>query len=169
MDGNIREYFLTKTQSFLLVIFSFLMASLLFYFRISFSDESSLDQLARRSLTPEAALSNGLPTIFEFYADWCEVCREMGPAMLSLEKNNSDKLNVVMLNVDNGRWEDLLDKYQVKGIPQMNFFDAKGKLLGKSIGLRTNEELEKLLPYLYKGKALPELVGITSKLNINYQ
>ena len=54
--------------------------------------EAPLEQLARRSLDPEVALANGRPTVFEFYASWCEACKEMAPTMLELEKQNEKKI-----------------------------------------------------------------------------
>ena len=46
--------------------------------------------------------------MIEFYADWCQVCREMAPAMLQLEQKQANRLDVVMVNVDNPRWQDLV-------------------------------------------------------------
>tara|TARA_Y100001968_G_C19323376_1_gene700446 strand:- start:256 stop:825 length:570 start_codon:yes stop_codon:yes gene_type:complete len=137
--------FLNKTQQLFLVIFALVLAIGLFLFRINLSNQKPLEQIARKSLTPEVALVNGKPTIFEFYADWCEACKEMSPAIVSLEKQYSKDIDFVLLNVDNPTWEDLIQIYNVKGIPQINFFGQDGLLLGQLTGLRTKEELSNII------------------------
>jgi len=58
-----------------------------------------LDQLAKNSLLPEQALTNGRPTVLEFYADWCEACKQMAPDMFEAEKISSNQIDIVLLNV----------------------------------------------------------------------
>ena len=88
---------LGKEQRVFLLFIGLFLAVLLFFLREGFDTQSPLDQLARRSMEPEAALSNGRPTVFEFYADWCEACKEMAPSMLSLEKKSINKVDIVLL------------------------------------------------------------------------
>ena len=109
-----------------------------------------MDQLARRSLPPEVALANGKPTIFEFYADWCEVCQNMAPTMLELERTLDDKVDIVLLNVDNQMWSSLIEKYEVNGIPQFNFFNQSGELKGKSIGFLNSQKIMSISHYLLR-------------------
>ena len=114
-----------------------------------------------------SALADGRPTLVEFYADWCEACRAMAPAMEAIEQKRRGALDVVLLNVDNPRWQPQLERYAVNGIPQLEFFDANGHSVGRSIGARRPEELEALTTALVAGKPLPELVGVgaTSSLS----
>ncbi|KAJ0040599.1 hypothetical protein Pint_28175 [Pistacia integerrima] len=46
----------------------------------------SLKDLTAIALPYEEALSNGKPTVLEFYADWCEVCRELAPEVYKVEQ-----------------------------------------------------------------------------------
>ncbi len=159
MDVNSSSTSLGKNQRFVLVLFGLGIAVLLLFLRGEVSPGTPLDQLARKSIAPEAALSNGKPTLLEFYADWCEVCREMAPSMLELESKIGDQIDFVLLNVDNDSWQDLIYLYGVNGIPQINLFDRNGKSVGKSIGLRSQLELEELANYILTGEEIPRIPG----------
>ncbi len=155
---------LSSFQRILVLIFAIGLAGVLFVLRAGFNSRQTLSELARRSLEPEVALANNKPTILEFYADWCEVCQEMAPAIISAEKLNREKLDIVLLNVDNPKWLDLISLYSVNGIPQMNFFDQFGELQGKSIGLRNLDEIMLISDSLITNNQLPEFIGMNREL-----
>ncbi len=160
MTNTSKKDLLTQLQKGILVLIAIAMAIFLLLFRLGNSGSKPLDELARNSLSPEIALANKKPTIFEFYADWCEVCQEMAPSMLSVEKLNGHKLDIVLLNVDNQEWQDLLSIYRVNGIPQMNFFDASGKLRGTSLGFRSFEEIMEITNALITNQDISNLQGV---------
>ena len=153
---------LGTAQRWVLVLVAVALAIGLVMLRGGIQSESPMEQLARRSLDPQTALSNGRPTLIEFYADWCQVCREMAPAMLELEQGSRERLDVVLVNVDNPRWQDLVDRYDVNGIPQLNLFNAEGEPRGRSLGLRSSEELQILSAALLENQPLPALPGVGS-------
>tara|TARA_Y100001968_G_scaffold211872_1_gene194997 strand:- start:99 stop:668 length:570 start_codon:yes stop_codon:yes gene_type:complete len=150
---------------FLVFLTLFLVVSLLF-FQIGYKSSSMLDKLAKNSLEPEIALSNGKPTVFEFYADWCEACKEMAPDMVEAESLNSNGLDIVLLNVDNSRWVDLIDKYNVNGIPQLTFFDYEGELRGFSLGVRKYSELNEIFQALINDSELPSFTKLSNSSNL---
>lgn len=94
----------------------------------------SLKDLSASALPYEEALSNGKPTVVEFYADWCEVCRELAPDIYGVEQKYRDRVNFVMLNVDNTKWEQELDEFGVEGIPHFAFLDKDGNEEGNVVG-----------------------------------
>nr|AFK38272.1 unknown [Lotus japonicus] len=94
----------------------------------------SLKDLTANALPYEQALSNGKPTVVEFYADWCEVCRELAPDVYKIEQQYKDRVNFVMLNVDNTNWEQELDEFGVEGIPHFAFLDKERERGGQCGG-----------------------------------
>ena len=160
MTGTPESSPLGTAQRWVLVAVAIALALGLLILRGGMQSESPMEQLARRSLDPQTALTNGRPTLIEFYADWCQVCREMAPSILDLEKQSRDRLDVVLVNVDNPRWQDLVDRYDVNGIPQLNLFNAAGEPRGRSLGLRSPEELQLLSAALLDDQPLPALPGV---------
>ncbi|WOL15411.1 thioredoxin-like protein HCF164, chloroplastic [Canna indica] len=94
----------------------------------------SLKDLSAAAIPYEEALTNGKPTVVEFYADWCEVCRELAPQIYQVEQQFRDQVNFVMLNVDNTKWEQELDEFGVEGIPHFAFLDKDGNEEGNVVG-----------------------------------
>lgn len=151
---------LGQGERLLLVLLAALLATGLLWFRGGLHPEAPLEHLARQSLDLPVALGNGKPTLVEFYADWCEACRSMAPAMETVEAQHRSDLDVVLLNVDNPRWQPELDRYGVNGIPQLELFNAEGDSVGRSIGARSLEELQALTSALIDNGPLPALAGV---------
>ncbi len=147
--------------NFALLIIALCLACLLLVVRSQFNSDKQLYALARNSIDPKVALSNGNPTVIEFYAEWCEACKKMAPAINKLEELNKGKLDFVLLNVDNDLWQDLIEEYNVYGIPHLNFFDANGELMGKAVGVRKLEELQEVVDALLTSQELPSFSGKT--------
>ena len=123
-------------------------------------DSTTLDAMARASVPLDQALANGRPTVVEFYADWCEVCHGMAPAMARLERTFRRRIDVVLLNVDNPLWEGEIQRYEVKGVPTLLLLDAQGQPRGQSLGWRQPEELDALFHALANNTPLPAMVGV---------
>ena len=151
---------LGRRERMVLAAVAALLAVLLFLLRGGLHPAAPLERLARQSPDLTTALNNGRPTLVEFYADWCEACRTMAPAMETIEQKRRGALDVVLLNVDNPRWQPELERYAVNGIPQLELFDAGGHSVGRSIGARRPEELEALTTALVESRPLPQLVGV---------
>ena len=157
---------LSMFQKYLLVFISIFLVISLFFVRNSFKANEILDELAKNSLLPEKALSNGRPTVFEFYADWCEACKEMAPDMIEVKEKTYNQVDVVLLNVDNAKWFDLIDKYDVNGIPKLTFFDDKGKFKGYSLGVRKYSELNEIFLALINNSELPSFSKLSNSSNL---
>ena len=149
-----------RTERMVLAVVAALLALLLLWLRGGLHPQAPLERLARQSPDLSVALANGRPTVVEFYADWCEACRAMAPAMDRLEQQHRGALDVVLLNVENPRWQAEVERFEVNGIPQLELFDGVGKPVGRSIGARSAGELEALTTALLQGEPLPALPGV---------
>ncbi|KAL5752810.1 hypothetical protein ACOSQ2_023317 [Xanthoceras sorbifolium] len=135
-----------------IAVFSTLAAVGFFIFtRLDFG--VSLKDLSAAALPFEEALANGKPTVVEFYADWCEVCRELAPDVYKVEQQYKNRVNFVMLNVDNTRWEQELDEFGVEGIPHFAFLDRDGNEEGNVVGRLPRKYLLENMDALARGEA----------------
>ncbi len=151
---------LGRTERMVLAAVAAVLVVLMLWLRGGLHPEAPLERLARQSPEFSVALADGRPTVVEFYADWCEACRSMAPAMERIERQQRGRMDVVLLNVDNPRWQPELERYDVNGIPQLEFFDATGAAVGRSIGARSGPELDALSSALVDGTPLPRLAGV---------
>ena len=167
IDTTNSDQDLSLIQKYFLFFLSILLVISLFFLSNGFKANAMLEQLAKSSLMPEQAFSNGRPTVLEFYADWCEACKEMAPDMIEAKKQYLNKLDIVLLNVDNSRWSDLVDKYDVNGIPKLIFFDDKGQFRDFSLGVRKKSELDEIFLALVNNSDLPSFTKVSNSSNLN--
>ena len=158
---------LGRRERMLLAALAAVLALGLFLLRGGLQPAAPLQQLARQSLDLPVALSDGRPTVVEFYADWCEACQAMAPAMETIAQQHREQLDVVLLNVDNPRWQPEIDRYDVNGIPQLELFNASGLAVGRAIGARSGPELEALSSALISDSPLPQLVGLAQQSRLS--
>ena len=138
-----------KLKNFILVLFSiFLIAFVLFFKNSIFESTLQLKKFGNLSMDPEIAFTNGKPTYLEFYAEWCEICREMAPEVAELKKDFDNEINFVFLNVDNPKWDKFIKEFKVNGIPQINIIDSNSKLLATFTGLQEENILKESINYL---------------------
>ena len=124
----------TKFKAIIILLIALVIISFLLFRNIFFQSTYLLKSFGELSVDPEIALTNGKPTFLEFYAEWCEVCKEMAPKVSAIKEAYEKDFNFVFLNVDNQKWEKYIRKYDVNGIPQVNLLDGKGNLKSTFIG-----------------------------------
>jgi thioredoxin 1 len=87
----------------------------------------------------EKALSSGTPTLAEFGRGTCIPCKEMKPILDELASLYKDKLNVVIVSVDDYR--SLTSRYGIMAIPTQIFFDSSGTETSRHIGFYPENDI----------------------------
>ena len=149
MESNTSEPLFNKNTKAILILFIALVIITLILFRnLFFQSTYILKSLGELSDDPKIAFENNKPTFLEFYAEWCEVCKEMAPEVSALKDKYEKDINFVFLNVDNQKWNNYIRKFSVNGIPQVNLFDRKGNLKSTFVGKQQEETLKKSIDNL---------------------
>ena len=147
---NQEPIFKTNLKIILVLIISIVVISMLLFEHLFFRSTYLLKSFGELSVDPEIAFTNNKPTFLEFYAEWCEVCKEMAPKVSSLKDEYEKDINFVFLNVDNQKWANYIQKFAVNGIPQVNLFDKKGNLISTLIGKQDEIKIRESINNLEK-------------------
>lgn len=97
--------------------------------------------------TPMIAMANGIrgldrglggempkPKILEFYASWCEPCKQLKPLMEKVKNDYGDQVEFLSYNVDDPEVEKVVEDYEVSPIPTLIFLDKANQVVTYSIG-----------------------------------
>ncbi len=149
MQSESKESRLNKyLNAVLILLISVVVVSLILFRNLFFQSTYLLKSFGELSVNPEIAFNNDKPTFLEFYAEWCEVCKEMAPKVSSLKEEYEKDINFVFLNVDNQKWDNYIRKFEVNGIPQINLFDRKGTLKSTFIGKQEEVKIREYIDNL---------------------
>jgi thiol-disulfide isomerase/thioredoxin len=146
---------LTRLKNLLIATCAILLSTAIFFGFQTQASSTSLAAQAAQSLPLTVALSNGKPTLAEFYADWCASCQAMAPELAQVKKQYGSAVNFVMLNVDNSKWLPEILNYRVDGIPHFIFFNPQGEAIAESIGEQPSSIMNANLEALVANIPLP--------------
>jgi peroxiredoxin len=111
----------------------------------------------------------GKPVVLDFWATWCQPCRDSMPGMAKLHKEYADKgLVILSISLDGGAIEDVRDfqkeygmtytvlmgteeaaaEYSVRTIPMMVVIDKSGKIRKRYMGAGNEEAIESMVKQL---------------------
>jgi thioredoxin 1 len=81
-------------------------------------------------------------TLVDFWASWCGPCRMVGPIVEQLAENNSGKLTVGKLNID--EQPEAAMTYRVMSIPTLILF-KDGQELERTVGARSLDAFQQMI------------------------
>jgi thiol-disulfide isomerase/thioredoxin len=74
-----------------------------------------------------AHLAAGRVTVFEFYADWCSVCRRIDAGLRQLMRTRHD-VTLKKINIGDGETE-VAKQYRIEITPTFHVYSAGGRLV----------------------------------------
>jgi len=75
-------------------------------------------------------IASDVPTLVEFYADWCPHCRRMMPVVAELRADAAGKANIVQVEGD--EHPSLMDEYGVQSFPTFVLFKSGAEVWRQS-------------------------------------
>ncbi|MCC6855902.1 MAG: thioredoxin [Microbacteriaceae bacterium] len=87
----------------------------------------------------DEVLNSSDTIMVDFWAEWCGPCRAVSPILDAIAAENSDKIKIVKLNVDDN--PQMAMKYQITSIPAMKVFRG-GEVVKTVIGAKPKPALE---------------------------
>jgi thioredoxin 1 len=87
-------------------------------------------------------LKSNLPTVIDFWAEWCAPCRAIAPIVKELSAQYDGKVKVVKMNIDENPATP--GKYGVRAIPTVLAF-KNGSVVGQITGARPRSAFDELV------------------------
>jgi thioredoxin 1 len=94
----------------------------------------------------ETEIKGETPVLVDFWAEWCGPCRMVGPVLEQIASEQTGKIKIVKLNVDEN--QQTPQQFGVTGIPTMILF-KDGQMVERIVGFMPKPALmKKLEPHL---------------------
>lgn len=85
-----------------------------------------------------AVVSSSRPVIVEYWAQWCGPCRQVGPVLDAIARENAGRVDVVKLNVDEN--PQTARRYGIMAVPTIDLFRG-GEVVKQVIGAKSKSAL----------------------------
>ena len=103
-------------------------------------DDNPITEVTAGNFNNEVlAASRQLPVLIDFWADWCQPCRQLTPVLASLAGELTGRLKVVKLNVDDN--PAAASRFSIRSIPALKVF-RNGRVVDEVEGAMPKGALE---------------------------
>lgn len=91
-----------------------------------------------------------LPTVIDFYADWCQPCKQLDNALAKVKTTYGERVAFMRVDVDDPNSQPLMDQYDVSPIPTMVFLNPDGEVASYSIGFTSESNISSSINKILK-------------------
>jgi thioredoxin-like negative regulator of GroEL len=91
----------------------------------------------------ERGAEESKPTVIDFYASWANPCKLLKPSLEKAKAQYGERVNFLMVNVDDPNSDDIVEKYDVSPVPTLVFLKPDGEVATYSIGYSGDQEVSK--------------------------
>lgn len=120
-------------------------------FSSELSDRSSMVATQREMSVGEKF--DERPKVLEFYANWCEPCKQMRPTIDALKERYGNMIEWVSCDVDDPANSALANQYEICPIPALVFLNSRQEVVSYAVGCCPGREeeilerqIEKIVP-----------------------
>jgi putative thioredoxin len=104
--------------------------------------ESSTIDVTPANLQQVLQASMQTPVIFDFWADWCQPCKQMAPVLEKLVRELDGKVLLAKVNAD--VQQEVAAQFQVRSLPTLKLV-VQGRLVDELVGAQTESALRQWL------------------------
>jgi thioredoxin 1 len=90
----------------------------------------------------EKVENSKIPTVMDFWAEWCMPCKMFGPIFEKTAEEFKGKVNFAKVNTDTG--QDISRRFNIMSIPCIVFF-KDGSEVHRAIGMQSQDNLKALV------------------------